>query len=272
MRARVDDLVREAIKPVDAAMQSLFKQGLPPVTLLGSIQESVRTFGRGLELQFEGFRRMFEDYEALERQARPALRRSGWLILPSWPMYFVIEVLGAAANDDVASVERVILARYRKKRSKLLALETRRVRLAEVTTRRALIAQAVRAHQLKLWAVTVPFLVAQIEGVVRDFAEAELVRIGKRIARRSGKPRAESVVRVLKRIPESDDFREELLDTLGELFTGGVLDRNAVLHGRDVAYATEAHSLRCFVVLLALDDHLIGVREALASRSRAVSA
>ncbi len=83
--------------------------------------------------------------------------------------------------------------------------------------------------------------------------------------KRSGKPRSQNVVQVLRGLPGRDEFFDQMVDTLGELFTGGVLDRSAILHGRDLSYASEEHSLRCFLILVALDQHLAGVRAALDS-------
>jgi hypothetical protein len=161
-------------------------------------------------------------------------------------------------------VERLLLERYPRYAIHELAHELNALELDEVRPRRAVLAQALVAHRRRLTAMTVPVLLAQIDGVVRAFCDAQLSRA--RPARPGRKPRAAGVAHQLRQLPEHDRLYDAFVECLARLYTGGSLDRSDVLHGRDVAYGQERESLRLFLLFIALGEHLQDVRLAMAKR------
>ncbi|HEV8655017.1 MAG TPA: hypothetical protein VGR85_05840 [Candidatus Limnocylindria bacterium] len=261
--AALQEQVRAAITPVDQVLQSLLEQ-VAPTELLKDLIENVRALTGGLSQEFEGFRRMLREYEALEERAAPVLQVAGWPIVPSWPMAFVVELFTAAIDEGGAGVERRLLERYPRYAIHTLAHEISALALEEVRPRRALLAQALVAHRRRLTALTVPILLAQIDGLVRAFCDALLSRARPR--RPGRKLRAVGVAHQLRQLPEHDRLYDAFVECLARLYTGGSLDRSDVLHGRNLAYGQERESLRLFCLFIALCEHLHDVRQAMAKR------
>lgn len=259
--------VIRAIRPVDEALASLFEQGLRPIDFLGTLRESLRQFDRGWDKQFAALRRLGEAYQTLEQDARPGLRTAGWWIVPTWPMYFVRDVLTDARAHRLRKVEERITRRYKAGNWRRLATELRAARLEETRVRRHLLRAALRAHRLRLWAASIPLLLSQVDGIVKDIADSDRVAPA-----RTGKRRQRSVhlPNLVQQLTAADQSAGDLVEVLQRIFTddADLLNRNEVLHGRSRVFATEANSLRCFLLLLTVDDYLGDAR---AKRGRSAS-
>jgi len=253
--------VQAAIRPIDDVLRSLLAQAVPPMDLVKELVENVRAVTSGVLLEFDGFRRLYAEYEALEARAAPVMGVAGWPILPSWPMTFVVDLFTAAAEDGSGGVERVLKSRYPAHDIRVLTHELRSLDLAEVRPRRGLLAQALVGHRRRLTGLTVPLLLTQIDGVARAFCDAHLSRRKERRAR--GKPRSQGVAQQLRQLPAHDRVYDTFVDCLSRLYTGEVLDRDAVIHGSDLDYGGERASLRLFLFFIATCEHLQEVREAM---------
>jgi hypothetical protein len=129
--------------------------------------------------------------------------------------------------------------------------------------RLVLLRQALEAHKLRLFGVSVPALVAQFEGLVVDM-------IG-----HTGKMNFEQLKALVATLAASDTVTDGMLtsfvnDTFLEKFHHGLptppFSRHAVLHGADVDYATEVNS-RTAILLV---DHIssLGPRSDLSTTAR----
>jgi hypothetical protein len=101
-----------------------------------------------------------------------------------------------------------------------------------------LLLQALKAHELQLFAVSVPTLLAQFEGVVADMAshagKMNFVELREHVSSLAGRTVAGDILNVF------------VSDALLARFHHGSLvppfSRHAILHGGDVGYATETNS------------------------------
>jgi actin-like ATPase involved in cell morphogenesis len=96
--AALQEQMHAAMRPIDDVLQSLLER-VAPTELMKDLVENVRALTGGLGREFEGFRRMLREYEALEERAAPVLQVAGWPIVPSWPMWFVVELFTAAIDE-----------------------------------------------------------------------------------------------------------------------------------------------------------------------------
>ena len=129
-------------------------------------------------------------------------------------------------------------------------------RFADVWVRRPLLQprlsilrEALRAHELKMFAVSIPTLVAQFEGIIAD------------VTSHSGKMDGAKLKSHVEKLTQGEPVTGSVLssfvvETLLSKFEHGLpippFSRHAILHGGDVQYATETNSQT--VILLV--DHV----------------
>lgn len=124
----------------------------------------------------------------------------------------------------------------------------------EFTNRSQILNEAICNHKLKMYCVSIPTFLSQIDGISKEMIGSSL------ISRVKGK---EIPLTKIKRKPElikqkynyRDDFYLASLDVLSQVFKeykngeSNFFNRHGVLHGFDTGYGTEINSLKCIVIL-----------------------
>lgn len=239
--------IREALRPF-TDYHKVLEQALRP------LQDVLAAIGREMQRATAGFSETMRPVlERLERY--PGIcAEFGW---PPFdvPISTVMEVVnlydkkGAEARPDIDA----LFVRLVPKR----VLQDLRQQWAEchLLRRRAHILDAVmRAHLRKDFSLTVPVLLASVEGVVADLhvpkgrmRQADVKRyLGETFASQDAPERWSSQL--------NDTARSVIVDAMvGSFYHGDPLPkevrRNAVLHGADVGYDTEANSLKAILML-----------------------
>lgn len=118
----------------------------------------------------------------------------------------------------------------------------------------AIIQDAINAHKAGKYSLSIPVFLAQIEGVLWDYAEKESIAAGTEIIKKSGEK-----VKVTSAKPLVKDTR--LRDLMSEYVANYFLDkvyieefRHGILHGRDVDYNKEENSMKLLLFIRALLD------------------
>lgn len=239
--------IREALRPF-TDYQKVLEQALKP------LQDILAGIGREMQRATAGISETMRPvFERLERY--PGIcAEFGW---PPFdvPISIVVEVVdlydkkGAEARPDIDAlfvrvVPRRVLRELRQEWGECHLLR-----------RRAHILDAVmRAHLRKDFSLTVPVLLASVEGVVADLhvpkgrmMQADVKRyLGETFASEDAPERWSSQL--------NDAARAVIVDAMvGSFYHGDPLPkevrRNAVLHGADVGYDTEANSLKAILML-----------------------
>lgn len=113
---------------------------------------------------------------------------------------------------------------------------------------------AIRAHLRRDYAVTVPVLLASIEGVIADLHVPKGRMVQADVERYLAETFASDAAPERWSSQLNEATRSVIVDAMvGRFFHGDPLPkeirRNAVLHGADVAYDTEANSLKAILML-----------------------
>lgn len=149
----------------------------------------------------------------------------------------------------------------------------------EFAARRSIIEQALQGHRQRMYALTIPALLAQAEGIAGDFVRNNLIagqsapKLGKsgQVVQHAVKAAndaalsgpdgvgilhavmADAVIEYVQQIAfENTDFASEYAD----LRQQREMNRHATLHGIQIGYPKAMNSLRCFLLL----DALYGLR------------
>jgi hypothetical protein len=127
-----------------------------------------------------------------------------------------------------------------------------------VAKRADIVEQAMTAHAHGWYALSVPPLLAQLEGIVADGKH-----IGERAARRFSQ---DSIKEYVRELAVADDLMGEFIVhfvsniVLANFYRGDVLpefSRHAILHGADVEYGNEVNSAKAILVFDYV-QHLLG--------------
>ncbi len=258
-RARMLAPLREALAAHPALM-------LPPLALPTSLTNLGRGVLAGMERIREGFvaiapvlmealRVASEAGETwLTQSYADALHHYHWWYVPSMPRSLVMEVHRRYTVKRGQGVHALICKHYRADdHAPLKALVEDWYNLPYFRTRKHIFDAALRAHMRGEYELSIPALLPHIEGIGSDFL-AEL-------AAREDKVYWDLLLDLLKDGVSSRDLAlvESLENarsnvffakfTASQEYKGRVVNRHAVLHGILVDYATEANSLRSFLML-----------------------
>lgn len=192
--------------------------------------------------------KFFDRLDARQRQAAVILAQKGWWLSPGFPIRLFSLVIEMKENGQSRQINRLICDYYTQRR--LSRLLTNWMAEPLFKRRGRLLREALRAHKQKKWVLSIPVLLAQIEGVLRDYAEQRKM------------PRKKSVIKLAKllkaKTPDASLVGDTWIVQLEAIFTGRYettenkvpgLRRNAILHGREVHYGSELRSLQLFLQL-----------------------
>lgn len=269
-------LIAQRVAPLQAALQqhTEFLAGI--IGSAANFQEVVSSFSRALHINWQ---QLFPNLKQLRKMVRTSLLASFLYAdlwpAPSMPVKLLDKIGQLAAGDDRRPVTLAVWNHYR--RDNHAALEQAIVAWEddpEYAARRHIFAQALQGHRAKLYALTIPTLLAQVEGIAGDFihdspASAPAPRLGKssqivrhaiEVAGNAGITDpdnaevlhvvlVEAVIEHVQQVSfESTDFAAQYAD----IRKRRALNRHGTLHGIQINYPSAMNSLRCFLLLDAL--------------------
>jgi hypothetical protein len=216
------------------------------------IQEAVRGIGEQLRANIEAGP-IVRDY----------LLRTGWFLTGSFPSMNISDLGRMVEADDLAGAEALMVEYARAHVDRIEEA------LAEGFPHRCLIiGEAFRAHREARYALSVPTLLAQADGLAEEILQTDLYRKANQKKGEADVPRTRKAYRGrLADDSKADRYPWRLLFAHLDVLTSltqpldewrsaravdahyGPVNRHGVLHGSDFDYAREEISLRCILLL-----------------------
>jgi len=220
--------------------------------------------------------------KALRAQLLAAFERADLWPVPSMTKEFMYTIAQSAENSRRQTIMLLVWNYYaRHDQARLKDAVSTWWDDPEYAARRPIIEQALEAHRLKLYAVSIPALLAQVEGIANDFVhrnalmtvDGKMLKLGKsgQVVQRTLEVTgcvdnvdvdsmdiiqwvmAEAVILYVENVSyENVDFASRY----AELRKQRELNRHGTLHGIQINYYSAMNSLRCFLLL----DALYGLR------------
>jgi hypothetical protein len=247
------DIGREFAEVIDSALKGPARAiGETLVAYQSSMRDLLRPVAQIAALNLaERFRDWDEDHRRMDRQ----LRRFGWWVPPSWTSQDAAAALAMGQRHGKRALDKTICAQYRSDNGAWLRDTVGSWGTdPAVRLRRAIVRDAVQDHLAGRYRVSIPTLLPTIEGIAVDvFLPATTQTSPRRV--------------VATGVASHSSWDDALIDGLIEVLTvlygttdfssarprSRQLNRHLILHGRTVAYGTEANSLKLLLTL----DHLV---------------
>jgi hypothetical protein len=261
------DAMREALRPIVEAQATLQRAMEPALAqqerwreLVGSIQtrrfdiaafslivseaaEVQRSIERQVTLAFDEVQRTFRSLPPRTQEALLLLGAHGWYLDLEMPLPGVWKLSEILKHGDVAEADDALCGYY----------EGRLPEIEESISRgfphRAhLIKAAFTAHGRREYALSIPVLLAQADGICKEVASQYY------FMKQNKKPRTAIYVEEIT----ADSFRAALLSPLAQTLPIGasersvasdVLNRHAVLHGDSLDYGNRSNSLKAISLI-----------------------
>ncbi|NLX25451.1 MAG: hypothetical protein GXY61_05755 [Lentisphaerae bacterium] len=243
---------QETMKAINKALQEQFK------VINESIQEHLRKIAETSTFVIETGR-FFEnlpDFGSLAKTVEPYVRAAETVeeegfrfVLGIWALADVVPFLGIDQIDEKVRPAAVTNRLLSLTRNEQFAddLQSNFERSSVLRRRWPIVERALMAHIDRNYALSIPTLLAQVEGIFTDalILKQLVVRIsGKIYARDStGQPKLNKKGKPIElsglgqKVDNSDLRDEHLLALLAEFFANGLVsDRNSILHGSNLSY------------------------------------
>lgn len=192
----------------------------------------------------DDFSRQMQEMPARLRAQLAVLMARGWCLDPEMPHTWGEDLVEAIEGGEEQEAQEWLIDYFRERLD-----EIEKALVERHPQRATLIAQAFAAHREGRYALSIPVLLAQADGVIHDKHRRQLF----------SKKSSANLQEVLDKLPD-DDTRVIFMaafyvdipltqntNKLPANFDG--LNRHAVLHGTDPNYGTEVNSLRAISVL-----------------------
>ena len=243
---------------------------------ISSITEDFDNFARSLTANLAVFditTRFFEqldifrfirEHAAEEEAAIEAFQDAGWPIAPSMPRALIRRVVELHQQGRVRYASQSILGYYRRKECACLAETVEHWRDHPLfASRMSIIEDALWAHRQRRYTLSVPALMAQIEGVMSEYVvvnglPVKLGKISQVYEAVVGDPMDRDVATwaiaetLLYQLRTNTYLPTPFEDELARSIPRRHCTRHTVLHGIMPGYDRESHSLRAFLLLDAL--------------------
>jgi len=266
---QVSSAIANLVQPATIINEELVQQiqsmsrGLDDVVRAMTANLAAADIARHMFEQLEIFKALHELIEE-EEKAAEAFRAAGWPLAPSMPRSLIRRVVELYEQGKSRYASQVIIGYYRRNDCSALAATLQQWRSHPLfASRMHIIEDALWAHRQRKYTLSVPALIAQIEGVMNDYVRtynlpAKLGKIREVYEAVVGDPMdydfstwaiAETLLYQLRtNIYVSTPFEDELARPVRRRHS----TRHTILHGIMPGYDREAHSLRAFLLLDAL--------------------
>lgn len=236
------------------AQFSEFKSAFTP--LIAEVQASIMNSLSSLSTWYEEFKRQLDDLDAASPEIKPIFLQAGFWIVPSmsWGIISRVKELHDAGELDPQSLSELIRNEYRKNDHFILRNAIHKWFDNPLFARRKhIISDALEAHVNGKYSLSIPALLAQIEGIGCDLANVKHGKPKKTLSSVAEKIDPALIPSISKDvlIAYITTMAYEHTDKLAEdgVPFDSILQRHAILHGMTYTYATEENSLRAFFLL-----------------------
>ena len=251
----VQEILQKAIEPIPAVQNRLRQlvQSIdvphPDLPNLAPIAEQAVEFQKSLqELMspaFEQVQRIFHELPPRIQDALLLLGEHGWYLDLEMPIPWLWGIMEALENGKVEDVEEVLVEYFEGR------LEGIEKSVAERFPRRAqLIGAALNAHRRQQYELSIPVLLAQVDGICMDAAHQYL------FTKRDKRPRIAIYVDQIA----TDTYKAALLSPLAQTLPINaseherppgfdLLNRHAVLHGESLDYGSKSNGLKAISLI-----------------------
>lgn len=233
LRADLSDPYRRLGAELQRTHQSLI-DAIRPAALAASFDWGVR----------------WKDLDERQREAATALQRDGWLLIPSWPVTLGQRLVAMRQREGKRALDSAVCAIYSQHRAaSLRRMISEWMEFDEFRERRPIIREALALHREGRYKASIPTLLPHVEGVLVDvFAPgAGVVKIPKLYRDSIDEAHSHAL------LVEGFIAALEVVYGFEPFATTSPrrrkLHRHAILHGRSIKYASEANSLKVFMIL-----------------------
>lgn len=231
--------------------------------MVQGIQEATRGLARGLQtavpalptFDLKTFLEPLEAFgaalQALPERTRVVATKAalrGWFIGPLLPLSFMRDLEALEGGEDI---DALFAEDYREAWT-----EVEQLVLEQLPARSHLLGEAFAAHREKRYALSIPVFLAQADGLCDDALK------GRGHLFTTKDARVQERIRFMEDLLAQEDSRyvAAILEPLKAALPSSAplhlweasrntFNRNAILHGRDMDYATELNSLRCISLI-----------------------
>ena len=208
--------------------------------------------------------RFIREHAAEEEAAIEAFQDAGWPIAPSMPRTLIRRIVAFHQQGRVRYASQSILGYYRRNECTRLAETVEHWRDHPLfASRMSIIEDALWAHRQRRYTLSVPALMAQIEGVMSEYVvvnglPVKLGKISQVYEAVVGDPMDRDVATwaiaetLLYQLRTNTYLPTPFEDELARSIPRRHCTRHTVLHGIMPGYDRESHSLRAFLLLDAL--------------------
>lgn len=250
---------RDAMEQQGANFQQQLREILDPFRgardWLKAYQEEQREQLQQWRSLLDDFSRQMAEMPARLRAQLAVLMERGWCLDPEMPHNWGVDLVSTIQEGEEEEAQQWLVDYFRQRLD-----EIEKEVVERHPQRAAIIAEAFAAHREGRYALSIPVMLAQAEGVVHDKHQRQLF----------SKKNDANLKDVLDSLPD-DDTRAIFMSVffadipltrntkkLPANFDG--LNRHAVLHGLDPKYGTEVNGLRA-VSILNLASYLVAEEE-----------
>ncbi len=238
MRRALEDQWAELARPVSAQLDVTTARILAPVA--AQVAEFRDAIQRTLAPALEEFKQAFRQLPPRIRVALLTLGSHGWYFDLDMPMEALWRLEGALEEGDVAGVEASLGEYFESELERIEASIS-----ARFPNRSHLIGAAFSAHRRGEYALSIPLLLAQTDGICMEVVKHSLFR------KRDKKPQTAEYVEQMAADSVMSAFLSPLAQTLPinesekEKAPGSIaLNRHEVLHGVSLDYGTTTNGLK----------------------------
>ena len=257
----IELLMKDPTPEIRAIVEPKFKSIADPVMQLGKAMSYpvslITELGENI-LQIKGlYDRVAEGFAEIDKiLAEPELKNFefNWLVFLPIDEYIKLYGLHKIGKDQ--EIKNYLISASKDK--EYLQIFLNKVKQKSIFQKRAsIIEDAIEAYKAGKHSLAIPVFLAQIEGLLWDYAEKMGIAKGTQITPRKGKKRyANAADDLVENTILAESFSEEVVTYfLGKLYTRDF--RHAILHGRNISYQTEENSMKLLLFIHTLLENQI---------------
>lgn len=237
--------LEKALEPI-LAQQESWKKLAESVQMLAvqatDFQESIQQL---VTLSFEPLQKTFRELPPRTREALLLLGEQGWYFDLEMPIQGLWQLTDALLEGNVTEAEEALVEYFESRLSEIEQSIT-----ARFPQREHLVRAAFNAHRRQEYALAIPVLLAQTDGICKEVSNQYL------FMKQNKRPRTAIYVEQIA----ADSFTAALLSPLAQTLPisasesgrpegANALNRHAVLHGESLNYGSKINSLKAISLI-----------------------
>lgn len=237
--------LEKALEPI-LAQQESWKKLAESVQMLAvqatDFQESIQQL---VTLSFEPLQKTFRELPPRTREALLLLGEQGWYFDLEMPIQGLWQLTDALLEGNVTEAEEALVEYFESRLSEIEQSIT-----ARFPHREHLVRAAFNAHRRQEYALAIPVLLAQTDGICKEVSNQYL------FMKQNKRPRTAIYVEQIA----ADSFTAALLSPLAQTLPisasesgrpegANALNRHAVLHGESLNYGSKINSLKAISLI-----------------------